>query len=552
MSHGQVSCGQLAVRLLADYGAEVVFGIPGVHTLEYYREFASGRPRHVLARHELGAAFMADGYARATGRVGVCCVITGPGVTNAATGIAQAYSDSVPVLVLASCNRRESLGRGWGDLHETRDQAAIVTPFTGAALSADAPGQIAPAIQAAYRAVSAARPRPAFVQVPIDVLAAPASVVPACAAPPARETPAPAPEQVEAVLRRLAAARRPAAVVGGGCAAGAGSVAAMIRRLGVPAITTIAGKGVVPASDPLHAGTALSTPAGRSWLGSHDLVLAIGTELAASDTLTDRLDLPGPLIRVDADPRPWPYAGTEYVRADAGRFAEAACAAADQDGYQPGTREAIADASRLRSALAQPGDAGEEQRRAVIAVLRRHLPESTRVYTDMTQLSYTGNVHFPVESPRLWIHPAGYGTLGYALPAAIGGAIGDPGSPVAAIAGDGGLLYTVQEMATAAELGLPILLLVWNNEALGQIRDDMLASGIAPAGVTPRPPDLRALASAFGWASARPRDLGELAALLRLEVTTPTLVELHAPTLFGPGSPAPQAPGNASRKGTNP
>lgn len=121
MSHDQVSCGQLAVRLLADYGAEVVFGIPGVHTLEYYRQFASGCPRHVLARHELGAAFMADGYARATGRVGACCVITGPGVTNAATGIAQAYSDSVPLLALASFDTAEAAST---HLAQAAEQAA--------------------------------------------------------------------------------------------------------------------------------------------------------------------------------------------------------------------------------------------------------------------------------------------------------------------------------------------------------------------------------------------------------------------------------------------
>jgi 5-guanidino-2-oxopentanoate decarboxylase len=138
----------------------------------------------------------------------------------------------------------------------------------------------------------------------------------------------------------------------------------------------------------------------------------------------------------------------------------------------------------------------------------------------------------------LCYHGPGYGALGYALPAAIGGAVGDPATPTVAITGDAGLLYTVQEMATAAELGLPILLLVWNNEALGQIRDDMLASGISPVSVTPRPPDLRALAGAFGWAAARPGNFDELATLLERKIAAPTLVDLHEPTLFGPADPA--------------
>lgn len=554
MSGRQETCGQLAVRLLARHGVEVVFGIPGVHTLEYYRGLAAGRPRHVLARHEQGAAFMADGYSRATGRVGVCCVITGPGVTNAATGIAQAYSDSVPMLVLASCNRRASLGQRWGDLHETRDQLAIVRPFTGAAYSAGTAEQVPPAIHAAFQA--AARPRPVFVQIPVDVLASPAPALPGTATAARHMAATPPQAQIHDVLHRLAAAQRPAAVLGGGCAAAATAVSAMVRRLALPAATTIAGKGVLPASDPLHAGTGLSVAAGRSWLGGHDLILAIGTELAESDTLVEHLRLPGTLIRVDTDPRPGPYDAAICVQADAALFADAICAAADRGGYQGDAREAILDAARLRSALDRPGDPGEQQRRAVLTVLRRHLPPGARLYTDMTQLAYTGNVHFPVDAPRLWIHPVGYGALGYALPAAIGGAVGDPATPTVAIAGDGGIMYTVQEMATAAELGLPILLLAWNNESLGQIRDDMLASGIPPAGVTPRPPDLRALATAFGWAAARPRSLRELAALLEREVTGPTLVELHTPTLFaadgpGPGQvpqlpPAPgQAPGPA-------
>jgi thiamine pyrophosphate-dependent acetolactate synthase large subunit-like protein len=168
------SCGRAVISLLEAYGVDTVFGMPGVHTLELYKGLAASRIRHILVRHEQGAGFMADGYARATGRPGVCVLITGPGVTNAATAMGQAYSDSVPMLVLSSVNASADLGMGRGRLHEITCQQAVTAPltaFSGTALDA---GEVPDLIARAFTAFTGARPRPVHIALPLDVLTAPA------------------------------------------------------------------------------------------------------------------------------------------------------------------------------------------------------------------------------------------------------------------------------------------------------------------------------------------------------------------------------------------
>ncbi|NJM92558.1 MAG: hypothetical protein HC861_08000, partial [Rhodospirillaceae bacterium] len=162
--------GHAAIALLEAYGVDTVFGIPGVHTLELYRGLADRKMRHIGVRHEQGAGFMADGYARASGRPGVCCLITGPGLMNAATPIGQAYSDSVPVLVLASVNDSDDLGKGRGRLHEITDQHAAIQPLTGLTRTVRSSAELPEAMADAFRLFEAGRPRPAVFNLTLDML----------------------------------------------------------------------------------------------------------------------------------------------------------------------------------------------------------------------------------------------------------------------------------------------------------------------------------------------------------------------------------------------
>ena len=289
--------GEALVDLLVAAEISTVFGIPGVHSVDLYRGLVNRSLRHILPRHEQGAGFMADGYARATGRPAACFVITGPGLTNIATAMGQAMADSIPMLVVATTLDRGDLGRRRGRLHEITDQRSVAAPLSVAAFTLDDP-LTAPAIaRAALARLHAGRPGPVYLEVPLDVLCAPAHGDWTSDPPPLR--PAPAKDAIHAAAERLAQAEKPCLLVGGGGAFAGPAITALAERLNAPVITTTAGKGLLPVDHPLDVGAALATEAGHQFLAESDLVLAIGSGLSETDTWGDRLQFGGALIRVD-------------------------------------------------------------------------------------------------------------------------------------------------------------------------------------------------------------------------------------------------------------
>ena len=523
------TCGQALVRLLADYGVDTVFGIPGTHTIELYRGLAGSGLRHVLPRHEQGAGFMADGYARVSGRPGVCFVITGPGVTNIATAIGQAYSDSVPMLVLSTALATADLGRGYGRLHEITDQRAVTAPLTAFSATAMSASEVPELVARAFAVFASARPRPVHIELPFDVIAAPAAGA-------WTRRPAPAKPVLDATLvgrarDLLMAAERPVVIAGGGAARAADSIRRMVDTLGSAVVTTVAGKGIVPDGHPLNLGAMLPQAAAVEVVSGADVVLAIGTELAETDHWLDRLPISGRVIRVDIDPAKLTdtHAPEIAIHADAAAMAEMLA-----DGLSPGRAAAATDDTKGRIATVldriAAGDSRlRRQHRCVLDILRAQLPADAVVTSDMTQIAYSGNEIFPTTVPGTWIHPAGFSTLGFALPAAMGAKLAAPDRAVVAIAGDAGFLFTVQELATAAELGLPLPVILWNNEALGEIRDQMIERGVEPIGVVSRNPDFQALAVAFGCRAVMPDSRDGFAAAVAAALKHPgvTVIELR-------------------------
>ncbi len=526
------TCGEAVAALIEAYGVDTVFGIPGVHTLELYKGIAATGLRHVLARHEQGAGFMADGYARASGRPGVCVLITGPGVTNAATAIGQAYSDSVPVLVLSSVNARADLGMGRGRLHEIASQEAVTRPLTAFSATALGVDEVPGLIARAFTAFRVARPRPVHISLPLDVMKMPATFA-IRAAPPAAPARADA-DALAAAAARLAEAKRPVIIAGGGTVDCAPALAAFAEALGAPVLMTTAAKGVLPHDHTLSAGSALSCERGQALVAAADVVVAVGTELSETDSWVPRLPIEGALIRIDIDPAALQrdYAAEVAILSDAGQALAALAQRLDGRARDPDA-QAIAAARNAASAELTPL---KRKHIAVLDALRAALPEDGIVAADMTQIAYTGNAYFPCSRPRSWFHPNGFGTLGYALPAAIGAKLGAPERAVVCIAGDGGFLFTVEEIAVAVELGLAIPILLWNNDGLGQIRDDMIAKGIPEIGVNPRNPDYLALARAFGARATRPDSLAgvERAIAEALAADGPTLIEVREDAPFLP------------------
>jgi 5-guanidino-2-oxopentanoate decarboxylase len=522
------SIGRYLVDLLTVNGVDTVFGIPGVHNLELYRGLAASDIRHVLVRHEQGAGFAADGYARLTGRAAAAFTISGPGLTNILTAAAQAYSDSVPMLVVATTPVRASLGKQWGVLHELPDQAGLAAGVFGVARSAANAADVRDHLRACLASLSAGRPRPAYLEVPLDVLSETTELAAERFAEPAALPQAP-PGSIAAAVRWLAEAARPVIVAGGGAREAAAELRALVERLGCPLVTTAAGKGLLPHQHPANLGTSLHHACVQRLLAEADVVLAVGTELSETDLFyAMRLELKGRLIRVDIDPNKLcdPYAAALPIWADA-KPALAALAAALP------ARERTTAAARVAELRAEIEGGLDEKARgwqAALAAIRAGLPENAAVFTDMTQIAYYGNYAFPVDAPRRWFHPSGYGTLGYALPAAIGAKIANPAQPIAALAGDFGLQFTLAELMTAVEAGVSLPVIVWNNSALGQIRDDMVGAGIPPTDVVARNPDFVALARACGAAAVRAADAAQLSDAVRsaLRASGPTMIEVPA------------------------
>jgi thiamine pyrophosphate-dependent acetolactate synthase large subunit-like protein len=535
--------GTLLVDLLAANDVDTVFGIPGVHTLDLYRGIAASRLRHVLVRHEQNAGFAADGFARSSGRIAAAFVISGPGLTNILTAVGQAYSDSVPLLVIASTPVRTAAGKQWGVLHELRDQSAVAAGLFGVARSASSAEDVRDHLRACLAALRTGRRRPAYLEIPLDVLGAPTTLAAErFAAPP--PLPVPPPEQVAAAARVLAAAQRPLVIAGGGATGAAAELAQLVDTLDALLVTTTAGKGVLPERHGASLGASLPYPETRALAVAADVIVAVGTEMAETDLFTSlRLPLHGQLIRIDVDEAKladqygaqWPIWGD--ARGALGSLNSALAslhgASASRNGAlvpRSGWNTAIGGAQRVRAQIDRSFGPDARAQLAVLHAIRAALPADGAVFSDMTQIAYLGNYAFAADRPGQWFHPSGYGTLGFALPAALGAKIAAPARAIVALAGDFGVQFTLQELMTAVEQGHSLPIIVWNNTALGQIRDDMVAAGIAPIGVVGRNPDFVALAHACGAAAVRLHGAEGVAAAVRaaLERPGPTLIEIVA------------------------
>lgn len=516
-THRELSVSEALVGLLEAYGVDTVFGIPGVHNLEMYRALSRSKIKHVLARHEQGAGFMADGYARATGKPGVCFTITGPGLTNILTPMGQAWSDSSNLLVISSALDRAESFRYRGRLHEMLDQRGAAAAVTSLHLRATTPDDVRDGTARAFAHFACQRPRPVYLEIPLDLLRRPAGERWIAGQRPTLESP-PA-NQIEQAIAKLDAAKSPLILLGGGALHAGDAALVIAEKLHAPIVTTTAGKGAVRADHPLCLGYVLGRPCGWEMLARSDAILCAGSELSGTDFWNDSIIIKKNLIRIDIDPTivNQGHVADIFIRADARETLEAI-----GKGVQKRRIE------KWWSSDGERTDALHVMFSNILPVIRNALPEETVICSDMTQIAYAANEIFPVFKPRTWLHPVGFGTLGFALPAAIGACFGVGDSPVVAIMGDYGMQYTINELATAAEHDLPLVILLWNNEALGQIRDDMVTNGIQPLAVTPRNPDFQLLAKAYGIHAEKTQSLKALADAIvaALRAKRPTLIEM--------------------------
>lgn len=534
---------QAVTATLRAYNVDIIFGIPGVHTLPIYDAiYHEPGLRHILARHEQGAGFMAEGYARATGRPGVVCTITGPGVTNVTTPAASAYADSIPLLIISSSLSRASQGRARGELHEVKDQLGIMQSLVGWTRAVNYVEEIPEAIHDAFRMMQQGRPRGAYIQIPCDLLTQSADVDITVAGPIERTLPSL--ESMAAAVEVLREAQRPLIIAGAGVTASNANqqLLQLAELLQAPVLLGSKSHDVLPTKHPLVLTTNDNLPLDLdAFIATRDAVLVVGSKLGAERTANGRLPLPEKLIHIDIDPM---EIGHNY-RTQVGIISDAKVALEALYKFMkefPQERQAPYSAlDDLREALYLHTVAyqGENFRMLEgVSDALEQMPEETVVVADMTMLGYAAAQYLPVRHPRTFIHPAELCTIGSGLPLAMGAQAGLPGRPVIALCGDGGFLLNSSELATAAQEKLPVIVVIFNDATFTRVKTDQHQNYDSRYIATDLlAPDYVALARAFHAESKRVNTPEELSAALQKACTHagPTVIE--APLLPRPWQP---------------
>jgi len=497
--------GRAVAMALEAEGVDHVFGIVGTHDCPLFDGvFDDPAFKVVTVRHEQGASMMAAGYARASGRIAACFVVPGPGLTNALTGMGMAHSESAPMLVFGGQNALAQLEREGGHFHELANSVNVAASVCGFATRATSVGDVPKIVREAMRAMRCGRPRPAYIEMPLDIQLGEADIE---IAPPERYLrPAPHPDAVARAAQALRSAERPFIYAGGGVATpeASGALVRVAEALGAPVVTSVFGKGAIPERHPL----ALGDGWGRfdlydELLAQADMVLVVGSRIDVVSDVNTGARFPQRMVQIDIDPR---VVGQRRP-VEVGIVADAALALDAIAGglaEGKGAKGCWFDAEGFRARKQQ-----ELRRRAgpvaeVIEALRAALPDEAIFVDDLTLVGYWMPLLMPIQRPRTLIHPGTYGTLGYSLPAAIGAKLACPHQPVVSINGDGGFMFTVQELATAAALGLDLVVLVFNDGAFGAIRQyqDRMFGG-RRIGDRLRNPDFVKLGESFGARSVR-------------------------------------------------
>lgn len=509
--------GQAVNQMLRALDVDTVFGIPGVHTISLFDGLDEAGLRLIAPRHEQGAGFMADAYARVTQKPGVCYLISGPGVLNALTPIAQAWHDSQPMLVIASIVRIESGARG--SLHETPDITEIVRPFTTLCETVETAEELANALRRTFLSWKRHRKLPAFIGIPLDVLASEVEditdLLKTLGAEADQNPIQQRPEQVRSFVEKLEAAEKPIVLAGGGVRGSRSELIAFAEAFDAPVLVTGNAKGVLPADHHLNLENTLQFGEAQRMLLGSDVICAIGTEISDLEFLGTDLDprcLEG-VLRVDIDAGSWhPGQTLPTLSMHAKVFLEMAVSMKTRPGGSAAPRRA-AELSAVRSALRQAQL--EEPLWPWISSVRAALTEDTFVVLDSAQLAYQMHALMPINDASHWLAPYGLGTLGPALPMAIGVKAAYPGARTVAFAGDGGSLFTLTELATAKELDVQLTYVIWDNHGYREIERAFEDVSVAPIGVSGSCKALALAAAGLGAHVVQVHEPDELETALR-------------------------------------
>ena len=526
--------GQALVEAVEREGIDTIFGLPGIQLDNLFDALfaARDRVRLIHTRHEQATSYMADGYARTTGRVGTCLVVPGPGVMNALAGLATAYACSSRVLCLTGQIESDLIGGGRGELHEVPQQLELFASATKWAARANVSAEIPGLVERAFRELRTGRPRPVAIEVPPDVLGAHADVTFAQAEAAMRS--AGDPDRLSKAAETLRGASRPLILAGGGVL-GAGAweeLGALAEALGAPVLMTENGRGALSDRHPL----AFTMIAARDLLPTADAILAVGTRLLEASTY---IGLPAgvPTIQIDIDEAEIGRNVTPTV----GVVGDAKLALASLIELVQTATPRTARSAELAAIKERAADRLFElqPQHSIAAAIRAAVPDDGIIVSEMTQLGYYSGVGMPIYNPRTYLTPGYQGTLGYGYATALGAQVGNPDKRVVALCGDGGFMYNVQELATAKQHNIPLVGIVFNDGAFGNVKRIQKARlGGHTHGSELQNPDFVALARAFGVNGVRASGPDAIEGALREALATnePSLIEVplgEVPSMWG-------------------
>lgn len=530
--------GAAVLDLLAAAGVEVVFGLPGVHNLPMWSAHRQGHPRILGVRHEQAAVYAADGYARATGRLGVAITTTGPGAANGLAAFGEAATCGSPILVIASdvSSALRQAGPGVsgdprGILHEMADQAAMFSGFAEhgvVAHTATSPADAIAHVRAAIAAAQVTPTAPRYLGIPSDLLSADCTLSADEGEPPASLL-APSPDEVLALADLVEASPRIVIWAGGGVVqcgpAGEAAVTELADRLGSPVVTTYAGRGLL-AEHPGIITAPVHEPDVADLIAGADLLLVIGSDADGMNTRNWRMPLPTRTAAIGLGStlsRTFDY--DVLVQADL--VATLAMLVGELSAREIAGREMWTDAQALSEQM-RAGLRADERTAAPMTLVDAvtDWPAEGVVVCDMAVAGYWVGGYAPQSRPRRMQYPVGWGTLGFALPAAIGPAA--IGLPTLAICGDGGPMFALGELATYAQERLPITLLIVDDGGYGMLRFDQQVFGHPERGVDLLTPDWPSLGAAFGIPVITVNSVDDLSEALKPDVDGPRLVVLEA------------------------
>ena len=509
------------VERLFHHGVRVVFGMPGSHSTAIYDAIARHkRIRTILARNEQAAAFMADGFARATGKPGVICTTAGPGATNALTGVAEAWADSIPILLLAGQVNADRIHQECGNYHEI-DLDRIFAPCTKFHATVMSHDQIGGTVDRAFLSMGMGRPRPTAIFLPQDLMNQ--EVRDATMTDPTfPEIEVKYPEaEIRKAAEMLTGCHHPILLAGGGAihSKAGDDLRLLAQKLNCPLITTLNGKGILDERDAYSLGHARSTRA-KIALDLTDGMLAVGCRFTEVMTGFRAMKVPTRLAQIDIDPV---QIGMNFP-VEVGIVADARVAVR-------ALRGAVADNYRsswgVDWELAR--EAGVEKPEWLIHTLRAELPDDAIVFTDAAEMAYRMHTDFPVYGPRMFFYPSNFISLGWGFPAALGAAVAFPDRPVVSVSGDGGFQMTAQELSTAVRYQLKTIAVIHNDGVYGAIKNiQERRHGGRFVDTELNNPDFMRLAAAYDVPAVRAPDPGAFAVALRqaMERRGPSVIEI--------------------------